>query len=111
MTPDSAAKILLREAVVADLDELACRIQKDNPQTAIRFLEAAQETFETLARMPELGGCFETTNPRLSGIRVWRIKGFDNFLVFYRPLGSSLEIVRVLHGARDLSAQFGEESG
>ena len=53
MTPDRAAKILLREAVVADLDELATRIQEDNPQIAIRFLEAARETFELLAREAE----------------------------------------------------------
>jgi toxin ParE1/3/4 len=61
--------------------------------------------------MPELGECFQTTNPLLSGIRVWRIKGFGDILVFYRPLGSNVEIVRVVHGARDLSALFCEESG
>jgi hypothetical protein len=53
VTPDPVAKILLREAVVADLDELATYIQKDNPQTAIRFLEAARETLEVLAREAE----------------------------------------------------------
>jgi hypothetical protein len=32
---------------------LATYIQKDNPQIAIRFLEAARETFELLAREAE----------------------------------------------------------
>jgi toxin ParE1/3/4 len=93
--------------VVADLDELATYIQRDSPQAALRFLQSAQETFELLARMPELGGVFQVTNPRLSGIRVWQVKGFENILVFYRPQGRVVEIVRVLHGARDLTALIG----
>jgi hypothetical protein len=35
---------------VNDLDELAAYIQKDSPQAAMRFLEAAQATFEALAQ-------------------------------------------------------------
>ncbi len=56
MTPGPGAKFLPREAVVNDLDELAAYIQKNSPHAAIRFLEAAQETFGVLARTPELGG-------------------------------------------------------
>ena len=49
MTPGPGARFLLREAAVNDLDELAAYIQKDSPQAANRFLEAAQETFGVLA--------------------------------------------------------------
>ncbi len=30
------------------------------------------------------------------------MKGFENWLVFYRPLQDGIEAVRILHGARDL---------
>ena len=109
MTQGSGARCFLREAAANDLDGLAAYIQKDRPQAAIRFLEAAQETFESLARTPELGGTLELCNPRLSGMRVWQIKGFKSILVFYRPLSGGVEIVRVLHAARDFASLLGDE--
>jgi plasmid stabilization system protein ParE len=31
------------------------------------------------------------------------ITGFENYLIFYRPLaGGGIEIIRVLHGAQDV---------
>lgn len=35
-------------------------------------------------------------------VRQWRIKDFQEYLVFYRILDERVEILRVLHGARDL---------
>jgi toxin ParE1/3/4 len=29
-----------------------------------------------------------------------------NYLIFYRPLADGIEIVRVLHGARDIDSLF-----
>lgn len=110
MTESSGARFVLREAVVKDLDDLAAYIQQDSAQAAIRFLEAAQETFESLSRTPELGGLFELPDRLLSGVRVWQIKGFRSILVFYRPIAGGVEIVRVLHGARDFAALFGDEA-
>ena len=42
-------------------------------------------------------------------MRIWQVKGFRNIIVFYRPRAGAVEIVRVLHGARDFAALFGEE--
>ena len=33
--------------------------------------------------------------------------GFENFLIFYVPTKSGINIVRVLHGAQDLDRIFG----
>jgi toxin ParE1/3/4 len=35
-------------------------------------------------------------------VRQWRIKNFQDYLVFYRVQDDRVEILRVLHGARDL---------
>ena len=109
MSQGPGVRFLLRVAAVKDLDEAAAYIQHDSPQAAIRFLEAAQESFGTLARTPELGGLFESTNPHLSGMRIWQVKGFRSILIFYRPIYGGVEIVRVMHGARDFAALFGEQ--
>ncbi len=34
---------------------------------------------------------------------------FDKILVFHRIAGSQLEIVRILHGARDIEAALGDK--
>ena len=35
-------------------------------------------------------------------VRVWRIRGFNKHLVFYRLIADSIEVLHVLHGSRDL---------
>jgi toxin ParE1/3/4 len=44
----------------------------------------------------------ESANPRLASLRVWPIVGFPNHLIFYRPIDGGIEVIRVLHGARDV---------
>ncbi len=76
----------------------------DNPGVAARFLGAAKATFEQLAEMPTIGRRWTSPRKRLGTVRVWRIHGFERWLVFYRVSGKGVEIMRVLHGARDLNA-------
>ena len=33
---------------------------------------------------------------------MWRIRGFREFLIFYRPTKDGIEVVPVLHAKRDL---------
>lgn len=48
---------------------------------------------------------------RLTGIRSLPVPGFRNYLIFYRIQGDQLEIIRVLHGARDLELALEEGAG
>lgn len=36
-------------------------------------------------------------------MRRWPVTGFENYLVYYRPLRDGIEIIRILHGARDIA--------
>ena len=76
---------------------------------ADRFYDAVIETVERLVRSPNLGERFPTQNPKLQGMRVWRVDGFPQHLIFYRPVDGRLEILRVFHGARDYATILGEE--
>ena len=38
---------------------------------------------------------------------MWRVKGFEKYLVFYRPLKDGIVVLRVIHGARDIEDLFG----
>ena len=59
--------------------------------------------------MPGVGGLWESDNPGLAGIRVSRIRRFKNYLIFYRVLDDGIEVVRVLHGARDIERFLARE--
>src|SRR5712692_111111 len=98
----TAATLQRRPQVVRDLEEIATFIGELNPSAAWRFLEAAEQTFAQLASTPMLGRVRTFRHPRLKGLRSWRVRGFPKFLVFYRPLESGAEIIRVLHAARKL---------
>jgi toxin ParE1/3/4 len=84
-------------------------IALDNPDAADRFLEAAYRCFRELERTPEMGRPRMFAAPRLSGMRSFRVKDFENYLVFYRTVPEGIEVFRVLHGARDLDTVLGEE--
>jgi toxin ParE1/3/4 len=69
--------------------------------TAERFLTNAGASFNDLAGQPLMGAPLILRHPELAGMRKWRIKDFDNYLVFYQPRPVGVSIVRVLHAARD----------
>ena len=41
-------------------------------------------------------------------IRQWRIKDFQDYLIFYSFQDTTIEILRVFHGARDLADVLNE---
>jgi toxin ParE1/3/4 len=99
---------IIRPAIVdEDLAGLAQHIARDNVEAALRFLEAAELAFQKLAEMPGMAGVWESPNPRLAGIRVWSIRKFENYLIFYRPIQEGIELIRVLHGSRNIERALG----
>lgn len=48
--------------------------------------------------------------PELANIRKWRVKDFDNHLIFYEPRPDGVSIVRVLHSASDCWQLLGFEN-
>ena len=82
-------------------------IAHDNADASRRFLDAGEATYRKLAAMPRMGVAQRLNNPTLSGLRCIRIPGFRNYLIFYLPRDDGIEVVRVLHGARDYPRLFG----
>jgi plasmid stabilization system protein ParE len=91
--------------VFGDLQTAARFIHQDNPTAAQLFLEAAYETFEFLARNPDVGR--QRLDLGFPEIRSWRISGFRRYLISYRVLPDRIQIWRVLPGARDLHQSLG----
>jgi toxin ParE1/3/4 len=73
-------------------------------ETALRFHDAANSTFAKLGEMPSISERWRSANPRLADLLIRRIEGFEKHLIFYRAADDGIEIVRVLHAARDLDS-------
>ena len=97
-------QVALRQAAREDLLESYVFISQDSPTAAERSLRSAEGSFNQLEDMPEIGHPWESEDQRLQDVRVWHIKGFENWLIFYRVAEEHIDILRVLHGARDTSA-------
>ncbi|WP_341531639.1 type II toxin-antitoxin system RelE/ParE family toxin (plasmid) [Nostoc sp. UHCC 0302] len=70
------------------------------------------QAFAQLTKTPGMGKVTQLVVSRLGEIRQWRIKDFQDYLIFYRIRDTTIEILRVFHGARDLAdvlSQLDEE--
>lgn len=83
-------------AAVADLREIALYIAEDNPGRAISFVDALRaKAAETVERPAS----FTARDDLAPGLRVAR---YGRYLILFQVVADGVEIVRVLHGARDL---------
>src|SRR4051794_15394820 len=96
-------RLLVRPQAEEDVDAIAATIARDKLDAALRFYDRAQASFEFLSDWPQAGTRRRTRDVALRGLRSYPIRGYRNYLVFYLPLGADgVDIVRVIHGARDL---------
>ncbi len=83
-----------------DLDEIWSYIADDSPASADRLIELFHEKFLLLSSQPLMGEVW----PQLADdLRAFSV---GNYLVFYHPVRRGVEVVRVLHAARDIASEF-----
>jgi len=104
-------RIVITPRASQDIDELFAYIAQNNSDAALQFFDAVRQTFAKLAQMSRMGRPYPVTNLRLEGLRKWSVKGFEKYLIFYLSFDDSIEIVRILHAARDIEAILDLEEG
>ena len=105
-----SAVYVVRPKADHDLDEQAYYFATEaGSALGHRFLLAAHETFSLLARQPQIGWRARLKNPLLASLRVFRVSGFEKMLVLYRPSPHGVEILRVVHGSRNVAALLRRE--
>ena len=99
------ASIEKRPEANLDLYEIWEYIAVESPARADRVIRKINEVFELLAENPEMGMARDDLAPGLRSFTV------SSWIIFYRPLPhhEGIEVVRVLHGRRDIESEFGEE--
>lgn len=100
------ARIVRPRRVIDDIAAIAIAINEDNPQAADRFLAEVEHTVDTIARMPLIGHAYVSDQPQLAGVRMLAVRNFRNYLIFYKSVADTVELLLVVHGARDIPAVF-----
>jgi toxin ParE1/3/4 len=90
----------LLPAARADLIEIGDFIALDNPARALSFIAEIEATMTTIAERPS---SFPARNELATGLRSAR---HGRYLIFFVAGDVGVQIVRVLHGARDLPQAF-----
>lgn len=103
-----SGKILRRPRSERDVVGIAYHIAQRSLSAADRFLDAYDQTLKDLLALPYLGSPWETPQPKHADLRCWPVNGFPNHLIFYCVSSEGIEVVRVLHGSRDLDTMLGE---
>ncbi len=98
------SRLVIRERADQDIDEQLIYLARQSHRIAERFLDAVERTFQILAESPERGFVWNS-----DGMRVWSVRGFENWLIFYHLIDDGIEIIRLLHGARDVTALLEDE--
>ncbi len=99
-------RILRRRKAAQDAEDIADYIAKDSLRAAVRFLENTESTLKDLAASPGSGSPLESGLPELAHLRFRRVKGFPNHVIFYIDHKHAIEVVRILHGARDVDTEL-----
>ena len=76
---------------------------EDSLDQADRWIDKLDEKFGILATQPLMGRAREELAADL------RSFPFGRYVIFYMPVQDGIDVVRVLHSARDVDAAFGEE--
>lgn len=97
------ALILRRPQALLDLIEIWSYIAEDSVGSADAFAARIAKTFTLLARRPAIGRARPELYPDLRSFVVGK------YMVFYLPLPNGIDVIRVLHGARDIETVFESE--
>lgn len=97
------AKIVRSRLSVLDYEDIWLYIARDNTPAADRLVESFEHHLEMLARMPSTGKLEADLAPDLRSFPV------GSYLLYYLPMEDGIQLVRVLHGARDIDPDFFDE--
>lgn len=92
-------KVKLTSEALADLKEIGRWIAQDNPRRARSFVKDLSASAMSLGRQPRR---FPIVMQGMES--PIRKRAYHGYLMFYRVEADSVQVVRIVHGARDWAA-------
>jgi toxin ParE1/3/4 len=87
----------------SDFSDILDYKSESDPDSGLDFVTRLQLTCDQLAQMPGMG---RKRDDLARGLRSFPV---EKYLIFYRPVKDDIEIVRVLHGSRNIEKIFSEQ--
>jgi toxin ParE1/3/4 len=94
------ARVIRSEQAQQDLEEILDYLDSQSTQAADRFATKFDQTCDLHAKHPQIGASAEEYAPNLRHFTVW------SYAIFYRPIEEGIELIRIIHGARDIPRLF-----
>ena len=93
-------EIRVSERAQEDLIDIWEFLTEDHPESAKRIMKTFRDKFEMLLKHPLMG---RERNEIFIGLSSFPA---NRYMIFYQPMDYGIEILRVRHGAADLSGIF-----
>ena len=93
-------RVTLSPLAERDLEAIGDHIAGDNPSRALSFIAELRTRCATIAKAPR---AYRARRELGEGLRSC---AHGNYVIFFAATKSRLTIVRVLHGAMDITARF-----
>ncbi len=84
----------------SDVREIHDYVERYNVSAAERLVNLFEQTCDTLAQNPNMGRDRTELAPNLRSFPA------GTYVIFYRPVADGVEIIRVVHQARDITTMF-----
>lgn len=99
-------QIFKRPQAERDIEECFVYIAEENLDAGVYFLVAVEDSLEQIAKFPLLGKKKEFQDKRFKNVRMWHVKNYEKYLIFYTIAENKIEVIRVLHGSRNIADLF-----
>lgn len=86
-----------------DLNEIADYFQSQNIQAGEKFFREFNRKCKQLIAFPNSGRKYDEIYPDLRGLTL------SGYIIFYRLLDDDIEILRVIHGRRNIETIFTDD--
>jgi toxin ParE1/3/4 len=96
------ATVCFTPLAISDLKEIRNFIARDKPRIASQYMTMLKQKCELLANSPKLG------IQRDEYCKLYKFP-VESYLIFYRISPTGIEVIRVLHGSRDIDSILNSE--
>ncbi|MBN2069611.1 MAG: type II toxin-antitoxin system RelE/ParE family toxin [Opitutales bacterium] len=95
-----AKQLIISQEAISDLSEIWDYIARDNQRAADRFIDALYAKCQEILELESIGRSREELFEGLRSLP------YRKYVIFFLRNHGDVEIVRILHGARDIESQF-----
>ncbi len=100
---EKARSVILGRAAATDISSIFLYLAMEaSLEVADGFLQSLATAYKYPQRFPESEVELSECSPDIQKMRRWPVPRFANYLVYYRMYEGNVDIVRILHGARDV---------